>query len=467
MSDIVLVPSSSPSDGHLFTASARICGVCAQQYSKYKCPRCALQYCCLACYRTHGEACTEGFYADRAREELKGTRAPAEQQLDMLRKLQRLDATASDGSSDEADEEDADAEGEGEASAGGGDNDDERLQRLQGLLAQATIDEAELSEPERVEFRRLLADGSLGAQLQATPAWWSQLPAGAVVPTASRGASVGWCFSTTSAATAAQAAGAPQPPATLPSLSSLTKREPPATLMYNLLEVLCAYVYTWRLFCGASIEDDPLAAAASLLSLSDVLNGEQRGAHPSSEEALLRFARATEGGTVATSAAFTAACLADASSVLDDDGATALALAACTALLTAAVRTCHHARGDGGSQRSAHGAGGRGRGGGEGDEQVPAADAVRRAALLGAKRKVHFLEVWWTARRIDERRGARETLQFSLRLELHRREEVRRATTAATAAAARRGTSGPPVAQHTSQESSTQGSSGDRIVPLS
>ena len=55
----------------LFETSSRVCGVCTRQYAKYKCPRCALQYCSLACYKRHGADCTEGFYADNAQAALQ------------------------------------------------------------------------------------------------------------------------------------------------------------------------------------------------------------------------------------------------------------------------------------------------------------------------------------------------------------------------------------------------------------
>ena len=39
-----------------------------------------------------------------------------------------------------------------------------------------------------------------------------------------------------------------------------------ASLLNNLLEVLCAYAYTYRLFCGGA-SDDPAEAGAALLQL--------------------------------------------------------------------------------------------------------------------------------------------------------------------------------------------------------
>lgn len=45
-----------------------VCQVCRQCESRYKCPRCQLPYCSVACYKEHntdGTSCTEAFYQDR------------------------------------------------------------------------------------------------------------------------------------------------------------------------------------------------------------------------------------------------------------------------------------------------------------------------------------------------------------------------------------------------------------------
>jgi hypothetical protein len=52
------------------------CGVCCQHQARYTCPRCAVRYCSVACYRDHdsqgenGEvgSCTESFYQERVAE---------------------------------------------------------------------------------------------------------------------------------------------------------------------------------------------------------------------------------------------------------------------------------------------------------------------------------------------------------------------------------------------------------------
>ena len=229
-----------------------MCSVCAAQFSRYKCPKCAIAYCSLACYRQHGETCTESFYAEQAQAELKSDVAPHESRLEMLKTLQRLEET---NDSDSGDDDDDD--GDDDNAAAMPPHDAERLARL---LEATTIDESSLTNEERAEFRRLLADGSLGAQLQAAPVWWraaeAALASMELVGTKEGGAS--WRYASDEAAAAAASAGAPPPSTALPALRTLTCRPPPATLLHNALELLCAYCYVVRLFCAAE-GDDPAA----------------------------------------------------------------------------------------------------------------------------------------------------------------------------------------------------------------
>ena len=157
----------------LFTSVDTVCGVCTIQYSKYKCPRCALKYCSIVCYRSHGESCTEGFYAEHAQAVMHSDLAPAEQRIEMMKALERLEAMdgpasannhLADNASGSGSDDDDDTNGN-EAVADEA-AEQERMQRLARLMEQSSLDEAELSAHERAEFRRLLADGSLSAELQ-------------------------------------------------------------------------------------------------------------------------------------------------------------------------------------------------------------------------------------------------------------------------------------------------------------
>ncbi|EOD17890.1 hypothetical protein EMIHUDRAFT_209923 [Emiliania huxleyi CCMP1516] len=350
----------------LFETSSRVCGVCTRQYAKYKCPRCAVAYCCLACYRSHSEGCAEGFYEEEATRVLRETRATPEQRSEMLQTLRRFEGEygdgralgggggggiPDDGEGSEDDGLDAVASGDEE-----GELDEPARMALVQLLSAASLqgegegegdpaggpllDEASLlSEAGRATFRRLVADGSLAARLQAAPAWWERVPPAAVVGSVAGG----WCVAAPAPRVvdvtdeaAAEAPGAPPLPATIPPLRSLTSRAVPAGLRYSLLEQLVGYAYVYRLHCGAP-EDDPLSAGAALLALCATLSGSVPGVHPTASEALLRLALSADDPAVATSPAFGARAVADAETLLGDPagGRAAMALAGLDELLRA------------------------------------------------------------------------------------------------------------------------------------
>lgn len=57
--------------------AGRVCGVSGcERAARYECPRCALDYCSLECYRAHSEVCVEAFGRD-ADDSLRGVRASA------------------------------------------------------------------------------------------------------------------------------------------------------------------------------------------------------------------------------------------------------------------------------------------------------------------------------------------------------------------------------------------------------
>ena len=174
--------------------------------------RAPCRYCSVACYRGHSERCTEQFYATQVNDELRQTHATDDQRRQMARTLrsfeeqeqQRDDAADESSDSGDADDDDADDDDDGEP-------EEQRVARLAALLERSTLDEAALTSAERAVFRRLLADGSLGAAQQAAPVWWERLPPRAVVR-----AAAGWRPASAETAAAAAAARAPAAPASLP-----------------------------------------------------------------------------------------------------------------------------------------------------------------------------------------------------------------------------------------------------------
>jgi HIT zinc finger len=49
----------------IVTYSTTTCLVCQKNNAHYKCPKCALSYCSVACYKDHNETCSEAFYRER------------------------------------------------------------------------------------------------------------------------------------------------------------------------------------------------------------------------------------------------------------------------------------------------------------------------------------------------------------------------------------------------------------------
>jgi hypothetical protein len=73
-----LIPSVQPKwkrsvvTSSLETSSSETeCQVCLEQKSRYCCPKCSIAYCSLACYKSHGETCTEKFYQDKVSKALE------------------------------------------------------------------------------------------------------------------------------------------------------------------------------------------------------------------------------------------------------------------------------------------------------------------------------------------------------------------------------------------------------------
>lgn len=54
---------------------AQLCAVCKRNTSRYACPKCNAPYCCVTCYRAHGELCTEAFYRSHRTCSLAGRHA--------------------------------------------------------------------------------------------------------------------------------------------------------------------------------------------------------------------------------------------------------------------------------------------------------------------------------------------------------------------------------------------------------
>ncbi|KAL3142992.1 hypothetical protein ABBQ38_003273 [Trebouxia sp. C0009 RCD-2024] len=161
-----------------------ICKVCQQQWSRYVCPRCNMQYCSLDCYKKHGNRCTESFYRDNTTEQLQSLQASQAERQQMLQMLQRLQQHDNDGEAELAET--------GSGSADDSDNElSEHIQQklsLAGTLEEVEITAEDLSPAELQAFRRAVASGHLNQFVDAWTPWW-HLPEAATAQLSASGTS--------------------------------------------------------------------------------------------------------------------------------------------------------------------------------------------------------------------------------------------------------------------------------------
>ena len=254
--------SGPPAGGGGPHRRAQVCRVCAREYAKYTCPKCAAPYCSLGCYQRHGAGCTERFYEAEVRDELAGRRATPEEVRRaeaILRRVHRAGEAEAEGPP--GGEEEAPDEGRAPRLAAA------LVDRL-GALGVGGLDDLELDAaaaltPEgRRDFQDQVRSGRLGALLGAWEPWWRD----------DEGAGPGLAADGTPLVQEVAPPG-PSPAAEpLPPLAALFPGAPSPLLRWHLLDVLYAYVYAKIVFNG----DWAVAAEARALvgGLSAVLRPE-------------------------------------------------------------------------------------------------------------------------------------------------------------------------------------------------
>ena len=284
---------------------SRVCSVCAREFAKYTCPRCAVQSCSLACYRTHGAACTDAFQRDQAQSAARAECAPAKDEMeDILRRVRAQ--TLDDGGPDGGGSSDPVAEAAAALAH------ERRVHALQALASAGQLGKIDLSADEMLDFERYVANGSLARHLERTVPWWAVVPASSVERLAD-------------GTYLARDTRAPRMIDALPPISELTSRTPPAAMRFVVLELLGAYAYVHRLFdCDPSA--DAADAAACLLQLSAALSGDERGAFANAQAALGSVCERCAHPLTRTSREFTAASLTDLRALLGAAHLPALAL---------------------------------------------------------------------------------------------------------------------------------------------
>ena len=398
----------------------RWCSVCASREPRYRCPTCRKPYCTATCFQSHDVDCYEKFAKSNVISALKRTKVNEKQAQAFANTFWKTSARHE--STHNQNKHGSNAQGQcgetqGQSSdtqsqdSGEESSTDEQAQdptkseiaavltaeQLDTLLSGINldqvpdIDESILTGAQRAHFRRLVADGSLAAPFVRTGHWWEEMRTHSVVPCSTGG----WDFVDDECAEFADDIGAPRVQSTLTNISSLTKKRPPDALRFNLLDQLLSYVYVCRLYAGNPL-DDALAAAEALMTLSPTLSGDVPTTHSSAAEALHRFWVRSFNVHLVNSSAFSAACIADVKTILNDPGFVALSLAGAHHIAFISYTSESH---KGSCTRS----------------------AIK--SVIRAKRKLHFMMSWWRSIPPNDRRAVGEILRFHIEKDVQRRAE--------------------------------------------
>ncbi|ORZ39385.1 hypothetical protein BCR44DRAFT_1426436 [Catenaria anguillulae PL171] len=231
----------------------KCCQICSSRdrQAKYKCPRCAVAYCSITCYKSQSHAsCVELFQAESLVASLKGRKADPDQSRQLHAILTKTYHQLQADQDDHSDEPDL-------------------ASRLQGLeLDSASPDEilARLTPAERKNFDDIVSRGELPSSLIDviplwTP-WWLAAPRPTIVDLSDS-------ESTSQPTMASDSTPLPPLPESIPPLPPAHHINP--SLALNLPDVLLAYATTLRYMDG-DLFADPFASAAILGDLSTILS---------------------------------------------------------------------------------------------------------------------------------------------------------------------------------------------------
>lgn len=286
--DLAVRSTTTESTGAaLFAASAaRVCRVCAQNTARYTCPRCNAPYCSAACYKRHGDACTEQFFEEHVRSAValesadarQGDSAAQRKVNDMLARVKQFQDESASTLLD---------------SSAVSDDEDEALARLADLVladdsnTQLTLDA--LTPQQRKRFLAEVADGRLSQFVALWQPWWlldvrtyecetNARRRALVIQELSAIDHVDEDAPAPLGPVMIEAAAFPAAifthaieramPASLDAL--LHGRAPSPLLRIHVIEVLFSYALVLRTFNG-DWEQDPVDAATALLHLAPVL----------------------------------------------------------------------------------------------------------------------------------------------------------------------------------------------------
>ncbi|KAI8816454.1 uncharacterized protein EV422DRAFT_545243 [Fimicolochytrium jonesii] len=249
----------------------KICKICQRQFAPYTCPRCNLQYCSVACYKSEKHSvCTELFYKDNINNELQGKRASDDERRKMVQMLRRFEESGEVGIQPDSDDEDPTPELA------------DRLQDIDLDMASPDAILDALTPAERAEFEASLREGSdaVRSYLSLWEPWWeAEQNRTPLVQDMEESANSEPCR-------VEETSPVPKIIPRIKKMSQLKSAKPADDLIFNVVEIIGAYAFMCR-YLNGDWSEDPIEGARILWDLSRTLSSNQAFAYPGVEEALV------------------------------------------------------------------------------------------------------------------------------------------------------------------------------------
>lgn len=261
----------------------RLCHVCTKASAKYVCPQCNVPYCSALCFKAHGASCTEKFFKAQVMGQLKVTEETLHENKVMEDILRRQAGLAEDSNSDAM------------HGPGTGLNDVEEqqalVQKLEKLALQSQILPHDLTEAQRAAFMRAVAGGELSTHISIWNPWWIK------DLTSEKRKSTGIASKDQHICTDPVKEMAIEKFSLqiieMHRLCPLRKTFP-VQLRFNLVDILCSYVFTVRLFNGDMDFLDPLGSTNALINHSATFSRDHK--FQSTADAFKKFESQIFGG---------------------------------------------------------------------------------------------------------------------------------------------------------------------------
>eukprot|EP00920_Eleutheroschizon_duboscqi_P030939 GHVT01074959.1.p1 GENE.GHVT01074959.1~~GHVT01074959.1.p1 ORF type:complete len:546 (+),score=107.60 GHVT01074959.1:2551-4188(+) len=239
---------------HHQNLGAANCEVCGKVPFRYTCPKCEMVYCSLECYRRHSSSCVSRFQSEAFRKDYEGVKPTASERVAFEKQLGKMfhnmrlqDDAAAEASEEEEcagpsvartceDEADSDPASDQDDEE---EIDEERLEKLTHLAETDALCETDLTAYELRLFRSALKRQALQKHFAPYEPWWQKIE---LPPTPAR---------------------TPQHLCCPPS-----GRTTSPLVAHHILQLVYAYVHTWRRYAGDVFGDLQSAAAIDAEALT-------------------------------------------------------------------------------------------------------------------------------------------------------------------------------------------------------